>query len=189
MGPQKGWTGPSCAGLVMLSEKGLAAMESSDSDSFTVNLKGWNGVMESYLKDGFAYYTTMPTDALATFREVMIETEAHGYDTVKSNAWVLGKEVREYMESKGFESLSAPGFQSPGVVVSHTDDAEIIGKFIKEGAQLAAGVPLMIDEPQGNVTFRIGLFGLDKMVDPYGTAESLKESVEAVYPSEKRATA
>jgi len=181
--PQKGWTGPSCAGLVMLSKRGAEATRSSTSTSFVVDLRKWLEMMDSYEAGGFMYHATMPTDALATFRDVMLETKEFGFDNAKASAVALGGQVRKLMcEDKGLKSVAAPGFESPGVVVVHTDDAGVVGKFISAGTQIAAGVPFMIGEPEGTKTFRIGLFGLDKLKDPTVTTSNLKRAMDVVLP-------
>lgn len=177
--PQKGWTGPSCAGLVMLSKRGAEATRASKSTSFVVDLGKWLELMDSYEAGGFMYHATMPTDALATFRDVMLETREFGFANARDAAWELGTRVRTLMcEENGLVSVAAPGFQSPGVVVVHTDDKGVVGKFTAAGTQIAAGVPFMIDEPEGTTTFRIGLFGLDKLKEPSTTAANLKRAMD-----------
>jgi aspartate aminotransferase-like enzyme len=182
--PQKGWTGPSCAGLVMLSKRGAEATRATKGTSFVVDLKKWLELMDSYEAGGFMYHATMPTDALATFRDVMLETKDFGFDRAASSAWELGTQVRKYMcEEKGLVSVAAPGFESPGVVVVHTEDSGVVGKFIAAGTQIAAGVPFMIDEPEGTTTFRIGLFGLDKLREPSVTTANLKRAMDVAVPA------
>ena len=131
------------------------------------------------------YHTTLPTDALVTFRNVMHETRMFGFERASRTAWELGSMVRAIMtEEKGLKSVAAPGFQAPGVVVVHTEDAGVAGKFIAAGTQIAAGVPFMIDEPKDTKTFRIGLFGLDKLKDPEKTADTLRSSLEKAVPDD-----
>jgi len=181
--PQKGWTGPSCAGLVMLGKRGVEATRASKGTSFVVDLRKWLELMDAYEAGGFMYHATMPTDALAQFRDVMLETKDFGFQKAHDAAWELGGRVREYMcEEKGLVSVAAPGFQSPGVVVVHTEDSGVVGKFIAAGTQIAAGVPFMIGEPEGTTTFRIGLFGLDKLRDPAVTTDNLKKAMEVAVP-------
>jgi len=177
--PQKGWTGPSCAGLAMLSERAHEMAHNTASTSFSINLKQWLLLMESYENGGFMYHTTMPTDALVTFRDVIRETKAFGYDKVKAAAWELGSLVRSDFTDRGLVSVAAEGFKSPGVVVVHTTEQAVVQKFISHGTQVAAGVPLMIDEGPMN-TFRIGLFGLDKMMSPALFANNLKTTCDQV---------
>ena len=163
--PQKGWSGsPACA-MVMLSARARAAIDGTASTSFACDLKKWLQVMETYEAGGHVYHTTMPTDALARLREVMQETRAYGFEKVKAEQVALGSRVRALFESRGIPSVAAAGFQAPGVVVSYTDDADIHNskKFLAEGLQTAAGVPLMCDEPADFKTFRVGLFGLEKL--------------------------
>merc|ERR1719271_343837 len=183
--PQKGWTGPSCAGLVMLSERGADVARASRGSSFVCDLRKWLELMDSYEAGGFIYHATMPTDALVTFRDVMLETQSFGFAKASERAWELGKRVRHMMcEEKGLVSVAAPGFEAPGVVVVHTSDAAVPGKFIKAGTQIAAGVPFMIGEPSDTKTFRIGLFGLDKLKDPAKTAHLLRGSLDQAVPDE-----
>jgi len=183
--PQKGWTGPSCAGLVMLSERGADVTRASRGSSFVCDLRKWLELMDSYEAGGFMYHATMPTDALVTFRDVMLETQQFGFSRAADNAWKLGGIVRSMMcDEKGLVSVAASGFQAPGVVVVHTSDAAVAGKFIKAGTQIAAGVPFMIDEPSDTKTFRIGLFGLDKLKDPEKTASLLGNALNKAVPDD-----
>lgn len=163
--PQKGWSGsPACA-MVMLSERARAAIDATTSTSFACDLKKWLQVMEAYEKGGHTYHTTMPTDALARLRDVMVETRAYGFEKVRQEQIELGAQVRALFESRGIRSVAAEGFKAPGVVVSYTRDPEIQNgkKFLALGLQTAAGVPLQCDEPSGFSTFRVGLFGLEKL--------------------------
>jgi len=183
--PQKGWTGPSCAGIVMLSDLGAEATKSSKSSSFVCDLRKWLELMHAYEGGGFMYHATMPTDALVKFRDVMMETKTFGFDRAASAAWELGNLVHNMMcEEKGLVRVAAPGFQAPGVVVVHTSDQQVAGKFIKAGTQIAAGVPFMIGEPAETKTFRIGLFGLDKLKDPVKTANALKSALDSAVPDD-----
>ncbi|MCI4441157.1 aminotransferase class V-fold PLP-dependent enzyme [Tibeticola sp.] len=162
--PQKGWSGsPACA-MVMLSARARSAIDATTSTSFACDLKKWLQVMETYESGGHMYHTTMPTDALARLRDVMLETEAYGFERVRQEQIALGAAVRALFESRGIPSVAAEGYQAPGVVVSYTEDPEIHNskKFLAQGLQTAAGVPLQCDEPADFMTFRVGLFGLDK---------------------------
>ncbi|MDP3222421.1 MAG: alanine--glyoxylate aminotransferase family protein, partial [Rubrivivax sp.] len=163
--PQKGWSGSPCCAFVMLSERARAAIDGTTSTSFAADLKKWLQIMETYEGGGHAYHATLPTDALTVTRDVMLETRAYGFEKVRAEQWDLGHKVRALMASHGIKSVAAEGFQAPGVVVSYTDDAGLhTGKaFLGEGVQSAAGVPLQCDEPADFKTFRIGLFGLDKL--------------------------
>ncbi len=180
--PQKGWSASPCAGLVMLSERAVARMETTSSDSFAIDLKKWHEIMAAYEGGGHAYHATMPTDALRDFRDTMQETQAYGFDKLKDAQWALGNAVRAMLAGKGVVSVAADGFGAPGVVVSYTADPEIqTGKrFAAQGMQIAAGVPLQCDEPADFRTFRLGLFGLDKLYDVDGTLARLKRVVDEV---------
>ncbi len=165
--PQKGWSGsPACA-MVMLSERARKAIDGTTSTSFACDLKKWLQIMETYENGGHAYHTTMPTDALARLRDVMRETRAYGFEKVRQEQIDLGAKVRALFERRGIRSVAADGFKAPGVVVSHTSDPDIQNskKFLALGLQTAAGVPLQCDEPAGWSTFRVGLFGLEKLHD------------------------
>ncbi|MDD5297437.1 MAG: aminotransferase class V-fold PLP-dependent enzyme [Rhodocyclaceae bacterium] len=163
--PQKGWSGSPCCGLVMLSEEARRRIEATTSTSFACDLKKWLQIMETYEGGGHAYHATMPTDTLATIRDVMLETEAYGFEKVKAEQLALGTQVRALLARHGFVSVAAPGFEAPGVVVSYTDDPDIQSgkKFAGLGLQTAAGVPLQCDEGPDFRSFRIGLFGLEKL--------------------------
>lgn len=163
--PQKGWSGSPCCGLVMLNATAREKIDSTSSSSFACDLGKWLSIMEAYENGGHAYHATMPTDALATFHNVMGEIEGAGFDTVRAQQQELGDKIRALLVDKGFKSVAAPGFQAPGVVVSYTEDGDLQTgkKFAANGLQIAAGVPLQCDEPADFQTFRIGLFGLDKL--------------------------
>ncbi len=163
--PQKGWSGSPCCAMVMLSERARTAIDATQSSSFACDLKKWLQIMESYEKGTHSYHTTMPTDALTRLREVMQETKAYGFEKVRQEQIELGERVRDLLESRGIVSVAADGFKAPGVVVSYTSDPEIQSskKFLALGLQTAAGVPLQCDEPADFMTFRIGLFGLEKL--------------------------
>jgi len=178
--PQKGWSGPACCGLVMLGEKAYELVQTTQPSSFSLNLKKWLEVMEKYEAGSFMYYTTLPTDSLAVFNSVLKETSDYGFDKIKEDFWALGRKVREGLEQRGFKSVAAEGWKAPGVVVSYSQDATLVGKFKEQGIQIAAGVPFKIDEPEGLVTFRIGLFGLDKVGDVDGTVQALMRAVDVI---------
>ncbi|MBT52877.1 MAG: aminotransferase [Mameliella sp.] len=180
--PQKGWSATPCAGLVMMSERALARLEETTSDSFAVDLKKWHQIMKAYEDGGHAYHATMPTDSLRAFRDTMVETRDYGFAKLKDAQWALGNAVRAMFADKGVTSVAAEGFGAPGVVVSYTADPEIkTGKaFAAKGMQIAAGVPLQCDEPAEFSTFRIGLFGLDKLYDVDGTVARLRKVVDDV---------
>jgi aspartate aminotransferase-like enzyme len=163
--PQKGWSASPCSALVMLGQTALERIAHTTSTSFACDLRKWLEIMQAYENGGHAYHATMPTDALRTFRDTMNETEKYGFEKVRQEQIELGRRVRELLESKGIKNVAAEGFQAPGVVVSYTDDADIQNgrKFLQQGLQIAAGVPLMCDEPEDFRSFRLGLFGLDKL--------------------------
>lgn len=180
--PQKGWSGsPACA-MVMLGERARAAIDGTTSSSFAADLKKWLQIMETYEAGGHAYHATMPTDALLRLRDVMQETQAYGFERVREEQLELGRQVRALLERRGIRSVAAAGFQAPGVVVSYTDDPGIQNgsKFLALGLQTAAGVPLQCDEPAGFSTFRIGLFGLDKLHQPGRCVAQLAEALDRI---------
>ena len=180
--PQKGWSSTPCAGLVMLSEAAAARVEATNSVSFTLDLKKWRSIMKSYEDGGFAYHATPPTDGLRQFRDTVQEMKAFGFGKAQDAQWELGQRVRGLLAEAGFRSVAAPGFEAPGVVVSYTDQDDIqSGKAFREaGLQIASGVPLQVDEPAGFKTFRIGLFGLDKLQDVSGAAERFGAALRQV---------
>jgi aspartate aminotransferase-like enzyme len=161
--PQKGWSGPACAGIVMLSAKGVEAAKNNESTSYCCQLNKWLTVMEAYEGGGFMYFTTLPTDALTTFRNAIKETEAMGLEKAREQGKTLGEKVRAVLESRGFKSVAAEGVKSTSVIVSYATKPDLVARFKAEGLQIAGGVPFKIDEPEGLMTFRVGLFGLDKV--------------------------
>ena len=177
--PQKGWSSSPCCALVMLSERARTAIDTTTSTSFACDLRKWLQIMESYEGGGYAYHGTVPTDALADLCRTMKETREFGFERARAAQQELGSKVRTMLARKGFESVAAEGFQAPGVVVSYTDDAEIQSgrKFLAQGLQTAAGVPLQCDEPPDFRTFRIGLFGLDKLAHIDRTVQHLEKAL------------
>lgn len=180
--PQKGWSGSPCCALIALGERARAHIDATSSTSFACDLKKWLHIMEAYESGSHAYHATMPTDALASVRQVMLETEAYGFDKVCAEQWELGRRVRALLVERGFPSVAAEGFQAPGVVVSYTTDPDIQNgrKFIAQGVQSATGVPLMCDEPDDFRSFRLGLFGLDKLHDPDAAVARLSKALDGV---------
>jgi len=180
--PQKGWSGSPCCALVALGERARARIDATTSTSFACDLKKWLQIMEAFENGGHAYHATMPTDALAAMRDVMLETEAYGFARVCEEQKELGRRVRALLESRGIPSVAAAGFQAPGGVVSYTTDPDIQSgrKFLAVGVQTAAGVPLMCDEPADFRTFRIGLFGLDKLHNPERTVDNFAKALNAI---------
>ncbi|MGL4235492.1 aminotransferase class V-fold PLP-dependent enzyme [Tabrizicola sp.] len=180
--PQKGWSASPSAGVVVLSPAAEARLAETTSSSFALDLKKWRAIMAAYEGGGHAYHATMPTDAIFGFRDAMLETKAMGFAEAKAAQWALGRAVRAMLAEKGVPSVAAEGFQAPGVVVSYTTDPDVQSgaKFRAEGLQIAAGVPLQVGEGPEFRTFRLGLFGLDKLGDVEGTVARLKRAVDAV---------
>jgi aspartate aminotransferase-like enzyme len=181
--PQKGWSGSPCCGLVMLSQRALAAVEATTSTSFACDLKQWLQIIQAYEKGGHAYHATMPTDALKHFREVINETVTFGLTNAHQAQQSLGDRVRAILRNKDVKSVAAPGFEAPGVIVSYTDNPEIQSgkKFALAGIQIAAGVPLRCGEPEDFQTFRIGLFGLDKLKDVDQAVARLETVINQIF--------
>lgn len=180
--PQKGWSSTPSAGLVMLSPRAAERLETTVSNSFALDLKKWRAIMAAYEAGGHAYHATMPTDGLAAFRDTMAETRDYGFEKLRAAQWQLGEAVRAHLKGLGVRSVAADGFGAPGVVVSHTDDPEVQSgrAFAARGLQIAAGVPLQVGEGAEFRTFRIGLFGLDKLYDVPGTLARLTPALDAV---------
>ncbi len=180
--PQKGWSASPCAGLVMMSARAEARLAETQSDSFAIDLGKWYNIMKAYENGGHAYHATMPTDALRAFRDTMLETKEYGFDRLKDAQWALGDQVRAMLAGKGIVSVAADGYGAPGVVVSYTADPDVQNgkKFLAQGMQIAAGVPLQCDEPADFRTFRLGLFGLDKLYDVDGTLARLSRVLDKV---------
>lgn len=180
--PQKGWSSSPCCALVMLSEAARSRVEATQSSSFACDLKKWLQIMQAYEKGGHAYHATMPSDALARFRDVMLETRDYGFETVRAQQLELGQRVRALLDERGFRSVAARGFEAPGVVVCYTRDPDIKNgsKFLAQGLQIAAGVPLQCDEPADFQTFRIGLFGLEKLQNSDRTLDILRDALDQI---------
>ena len=180
--PQKGWTGAACCALVMLGNTALQRIEHTTSTSFACDLRKWLQIMQAYENGGHAYHATMPTDGLVKLRDAMAETQANGFDTMKARQLQLGQAVRKLLAQHGFKSVAAPGFEAPGVVVIYTtdDDLQSARKFLAAGLQAAAGVPLQCDEPADYKTFRLGLFGLDKLNNVERTVQLLEDALKKI---------
>lgn len=178
--PQKGWSASPAAGIVMMSQHAIEKMADTQSTSFTCDLKKWSEIMGAYENGGHAYHATMPTDALVTFHKTMKEVETYDFDKVKADQWELGNKVRELLKSNGYKSVAAEPFGAPGVVVSFTKDPDLKTgkKFAAQGLQIAAGVPLKCDEPADFGSFRLGLFGLDKLQNVDRTVKYLADAIE-----------
>jgi len=180
--PQKGWSGTPCCALVMMSQRALDMLRSTESSSFACDLKKWREIMEAYENGGHAYHATMPTDGLKNFRDVMKETQGLGFEAMKEAQIELGNKVRAVLEEHGYKSVAADGYKSPGVIVSYTNDPAIKSgaKFSQAGMQIAGGVPLKCGEPEDFSTFRIGLFGLDKLTNIQRTVETFSSTLSTV---------
>ena len=180
--PQKGWSASPCAALITLSERAVARMEETTSSSFAADLRKWSQIMQAYEAGNHAYHATMPTDTLVILRDAMLETVKIGPDLLYQRQIELGKQVRELFHNAGFKSVAAPGFESPSVVVLHTDNINIhnTSLFREQGLQIAAGVPLMCGEPEDFRTFRMGLFGLEKLNNVERSVENLSVALEAI---------
>lgn len=183
--PQKGWSASPAAGIVMLSPLAEARLAESSASSFALDLKKWRAIMAAYEAGGHAYHATMPTDAILGLRDAMLETKALGFAEAKAAQWDLGQRVRALLAARGLRSVAAEGFQAPGVVVSYTQDPEVQSgaKFRAQGYQIAAGVPLQVGEGAEFRTFRLGLFGLDKLKDVAGTLARLGAALDAALPA------
>jgi aspartate aminotransferase-like enzyme len=184
--PQKGWSGSPCCAFVMLSDSARQQLDTTTSSSFAMDLKKWLQIMQAYENGGHAYHATMPTDALTLCRDAMLETRDYGFERLRQEQLALGRQVRALLEDRGFASVAAVGFQAPGVVVSYTThDGLHSGKaFIAEGVQSAAGVPLQCDEGPDFKTFRIGLFGLDKLHAPERSVGNLAKALDHILATE-----
>ena len=180
--PQKGWSGTPCCALVMMSQRALDMLRSTESSSFACDLKKWREIMEAYENGGHAYHATMPTDGLKNFRDVMKETQGLGFEAMKEAQIDLGNKIRAILEEHGYKSVAADGYKSPGVIVSYTNDPAIKSgaKFSQAGMQIAGGVPLKCGEPEEFSTFRIGLFGLDKLTNIQRTVEIFSTTLSTV---------
>jgi aspartate aminotransferase-like enzyme len=185
--PQKGWSSSPCCAMVMLSERARAAIDGTTSSSFACDLKKWMQIMETYENGGHAYHATLPTDALTRLRAAMKETQDYGFAKVKAEQEALGSKVRKLFESRGLPSVAAEGFKAPGVVVSYTTDPDIQSgkKFLAQGLQTAAGVPLQCDEGADFRTFRVGLFGLEKWHQSDRTVGQLAAALDEIGLTEK----
>ena len=189
--PQKGWTGSPCCAFVMLGERARTAIDSTTSNSFAIDLRKWLQIMETYESGAHMYHTTMPTDALTRTRDVMLETKALGFEKLRAAQLELGRKVRATLVRRGFPSVAAEGFQAAGVVVSYTtDDGLHSGKsFLAEGLQSASGVPLQCDEGPDFKTFRLGLFGLEKLQHIDRTVQNLEAALDRIAGAGQRAAA
>ena len=180
--PQKGWSGSPCCGMVMMNDAALAKVNATTSNSFAVDLKKWLQIMQAYENGGHAYHATMPTDSIKYFRDMMQLAEQAGFEYLRARQIELGQKVRALLADKGLISVAAEGYQAPGVAVYYTTDDAIQNgkKFVEQGLQIAAGVPLQCDEPADYKTFRLGLFGIDKLNDVDGTVARFETALTEV---------
>lgn len=178
--PQKGWSGSPCCAMVMMSALAREVIEETTSSSFSADLRKWLSIMETYEAGGHAYHATLPTDGLRRLRDIMQETAEYGFDKVKDEQWALGQGIRQLLSDRGLTSVAAPGFEAPGVVVCYSRDDGIVARFAAAGLQVAAGVPLMCDEGDDFQSFRIGLFGLDKLHHPTRSIDSFQKALDQV---------
>jgi len=180
--PQKGWSASPCAGLVMMNAAATERARARQSTSFSVDLGKWLTIMDAYIGGGHAYHATLPTDGLRAFRDTMLETKKYGFERLKDAQWSQGQQVRALLAERGFKSVAADGFGAPGVVVCYTQDPDIQTgkKFAAQGMQIAAGVPLQCDEGPDYRSFRLGLFGLDKLYDVDASVARLKSTLDHV---------
>lgn len=182
--PQKGWSASPCAALIMMNSAARKRVEATTSSSFAADLRKWLQIMQAYENGGHAYHATLPTDSLARFHKAMQETEAFGFYGIRQAQWLLGGKARALLAEHGYKSVAASGYEAPGVVVCYTDDAAIHNgnKFLQQGLQIAAGVPLQCGEPEDFRTFRLGLFGLDKLQNIDRTLSHLENALQAITP-------
>lgn len=180
--PQKGWSASPAVGVVVMGPRAEARLAETTSNSFAIDLKKWRSIMEAYEKGGHAYHATLPTDAIVGFHAAVAETRSMGFAEAKAAQWALGQAVRAVLAEKGVASVAAVGFQAPGVVVSFTADPDVQNgaKFKALGYQIAAGVPLQVGEGAEFRTFRLGLFGLDKLKDVPATVARLQVALDQV---------
>jgi len=183
--PQKGWSASPSTGLVMLSKDARHRLDETTSTSFACDLKKWVTVMETYEQGGHMYHTTMPTDSIIGFRDVQNETEQYGFERARQDQIALGQSMRQALKARGIKSVAAESFASPTVVVSYTGDPDVKSgaKFAAEGLQIAAGVPLMVDEftqSADYLSYRIGLFGLDKLGNVKETVHTFLNALDTV---------
>ena len=180
--PQKGWSGSPAAGYVLFSENGRKAMENTQTSSFAMDLKKWTAIADGYVDGGAGYHATMATDTLLHNLELMKEAQEVGLETLRAKQEELGGKVRELFAERGYTSVAAPGCEAPSVVVVNAKDPQknYVAAFKEAGLQIAGGVPLMIDEPEGLATFRIGLFGLDKWADVDAAVQRLADALDKI---------
>ncbi|OEY65062.1 aminotransferase class V-fold PLP-dependent enzyme [Marinobacter sp. X15-166B] len=183
--PQKGWSASPCAALIGFSERALVRLQQTTSSSFAIDLKRWYQIMQAYEDGSHSYHATMPTESLVILRNAMEATEKVGFATLHQRQEELGDKVRALFTEHGFKSVAAQGYEAAGVVVFHTTNPRLhdTSAFREQGLQIASGVPLMCDESEQFRTFRLGLFGLDKLNNVDQTVARLRTALQAIVPS------
>jgi len=180
--PQKGWTSTPCCALVAMSARARKAIDTTVSTTYSMDLKKWLSIMETYESGRFIYHTTMATDGIRELRDTMLETEQLGFDHLKQQQYALGQQIHDLLESYGYPRVAAEGFRAPGVVVCYTEDDRVkdATAFRQIGYQTASGIALKVGERSDYKTFRIGLFGLDKLNNIPATVDSLRQALEQI---------
>lgn len=185
--PQKGWSGSPGTGFVMLSEAAREAVSTSTTSSFAIDLAKWMTISDGYVQGAAGYHATMPTDTIARNLEVMRETRDRGWEQTRAAQLELGARVRQVFAERNLLPVATGEYAAPGVVVVFSDDPDLRSgaHFKSAGLQIAAGVPLQCDEPETFSTFRMGLFGLDKLGDVDATVAQLERALDemGVLPS------
>ncbi|HAN31058.1 MAG TPA: aminotransferase [Myxococcales bacterium] len=178
--PQKGWSGPASAGLVLLNERALKRLDNAPKSSFVLDVARWLEIMRAYETGGHAYHATMPTDALRIFAEAVEETAQFGFEAATDAQCRLGAEIRAALNDAGCRSVAAPGFEAPSVVVSYLPHQHFAAgsAFAAAGGEIAGGVPLRCGEGPDFQTFRVGLFGLDKLKDVSATVSRFRRALQ-----------
>jgi aspartate aminotransferase-like enzyme len=183
--PQKDWTSPPSSALVMLSQRAVERLNPDHETSFSLSLTNWLRVMDAYEQGGYAYHTTPPTDALREFQRVSVEYMEFGMARLKEALTLVGHEARALLNSRGLVSVAAPGYEAPGVLVYYSpgnniENPEMVELFREQGLQITTGTRWMIDEPENIKSFRIGLFGLDKLLQQHRTVDTLQVALDHV---------
>ena len=181
--PQKGWSSTPCAGVIMLNKNAREKIKKTTSSSYSCDLHKWLTVMESYEDNNYTYHTTFPTDGLKNFRTNILEIKKIGYQKTTDLQIQLGQKMRKLTEDFGYVSVAAKGYKAPTVIVNYTSEEDMKSgkKFADLGVQIAAGMPLEIGEPSDFMSFRIGLFGIDKLLNIDRTVENFKAALEKIH--------
>ena len=176
--PQKGWSGSPCCALVALGERARARIDATTSSSFACDLKKWLQIMEAFENGGHAYHATMPTDALAAMRDVMLETEAYGFARVCRGAAGTRPPRARAARKPRLSRASPPRASRRRVSSSATRPIRISSRAGSSSPSACRPLPAcrcMCDEPPEFRTFRIGLFGLEKLHNPERTVNNLAQ--------------